>query len=246
MKILIPFLYEFQSKFDGYDVQVLKRGTSYFNVTIERKADKAIISLRDVLQYTSPCNLDSYLKQWGAKFTKSIFPHGHFDSIESMRNCVNFPEKEAFFNTLKQAPVDDEQYEKAKKFYASQMMPNMSFWLEYYNSLDVEPLVEALSNSFAKFHDLFSIDPNMELSLPTVAFKAMFRLFDPSLPYCFTFDKQRSHLREQHRRSILGGLSSVYHRHIDLSGDYTGPINSRIAPNGDLFSHVVFLDFNRY
>ena len=246
MKILIAYFYEFQSKFDGFDVQVLKRGTSYFNVTIERKSDKAIISIRDVLKYTSPCNLDSFLHQWGASFTKSIFPHGYFDSIESMRNCVAFPPREAFFNTLKQIPVDEDQYQTAKNLYESKRMPNMSHWLEYYNSLDVEPLVEALNNSFKKFHELFEIDPNMELSLPTVAFKAMFRLFDPSLPYCYTFDNQRSHIREQHRLNILGGLSSVYHRHIDLSGNTTGPINSRIAPNGDPYSHVLFVDFTRY
>lgn len=253
MKILIPYLYQFQSKYPDYNVKVLKRGTSYFNVTIQRQSDKATVSFRDVLNYTSPCNLDSYLRQWGAKCTKSIWPHGFFDSIEAIKSYENFPPKSAFYNTLKQVDVNDDDYRSAKnEFEKRKFLPNshplhiktMACWLSHYNSLDVEPLVEALTNSFKKFHDLFSIDANMELSLPTIAFKAMFRLSDQNLPQCVTFDKKHDHLRVLHRQNVIGGLSSVYHRHIDLTGSSNSPKNSRIAPNGQKFSHVVMLDFN--
>ena len=246
-------MYEFCSNHTHYDLKVLKRGTSYINITLLNKNDGACLSFRDVLNYTSPCNLDSYLKQWGAKFQKSIFPHGFFSNIEDMKNYTCFPPEEAFFNTLKQKPIDSQEYMIAKKEFERrqslctddpQKMNNMACWLAYYNGLDVEPLVEAISHSFEKFHILFAVDPNMELSLPSVAFKAMFNLYDLKLPYCFTFDKQRKHLRDQHRQNMLGGLSSVYHRHIDLSTD-TSPVNARIGSNQKPFSHVVFLDFNR-
>ena len=223
-------------------------------MTIERQSDRAVVSFRDVLHYTSPCNLDSYLRQWKAKCTKSIWPHGYFNSIESITKHVDFPPKTAFFNNLKQTEVNDDDYNAAKLEYDtrrllphhhSKFIKNMAGWLSHYNSLDVAPLVEALSNSFEKFHTLFAVDPNLELSLPTIAFKAMFQLSDPNLPQCFTFDKKRDHIRKLHRENIIGGLSSVYHRHIDLSGSTTSPQSSRIASNGDPFSHVVFLDFNR-
>ena len=251
----MPYFYEFQSKFPDYSVKILKRGTSYFNVTIERKSDQAVVSFRDVLHYTSPCNLDSYLRQWGAKCTKSIWPHGYFNSIESIAKHVDFPPKSAFFNNLKQTEVNDDDYHVAKLEYDTRrLLPehhpryikNMVGWLSHYNSLDVAPLVEALTNSFQKFHSLFAVDPNLELSLPTIAFKAMFQLSDPNLPQCVTFDKKRDHIRKLHRENVIGGLSSVYHRHIDLTGSSTSPRNSRIAPNGDPFSHVIFLDFNRF
>ena len=223
-------------------------------MTITRKSDKAVASFRDVLKYTSPCNLDSYLRRWGAKCTKSIWPHGYFDSIESITNCVDFPPKSAFFNTLKQTEINADDYEKAKgEFESRKLLPendqrhikNMACWLSHYNSLDVEPLVEAITNSFQKFHQFFSVDPNLELSLPTIAFKAMFQLGDPSLPRCFTYDNKRDHIRSLQRDNIIGGLSSVYHRHIDLTRSKTSPINSKIAPNGDEFSHAIFVDFNR-
>ena len=223
-------------------------------MTIERLSDKASVSIRDALRYTSPCNLDSYLRQWGASCTKSIWPHGFFDSIESITAYTDFPPKSAFFNSLKQTEVDDDDYESAKLEYENRkMLPshdprhikNMSCWLAHYNSLDVEPLVEAINNSFQKFHELFAVDPNIELSLPTIAYKAMFQLADMNLPKCFTFDMQRDHIRQLHRDNIIGGLSSVYHRHIDLTGSQSSPKNSQIAPNGAKYSHAIFIDFNR-
>ena len=223
-------------------------------MTIERRSDKASVSIRDILHYTSPCNLDSYMRQWGASCTKSIWPHGFFDSMESIKNYSDFPPKSAFFNSLKQIEVNNDDYENAKLEYENRkLLPesdplhikNMACWLNHYNSLDVEPLVEAINYSFQKFHELFSVDPNMELSLPTIAFKAMFKLADPSLPKCFTFDAKRDHIRQLHRDNVIGGLSSVYHRHIDLTCSQSSPKNSKIAPNGDPYSHVVFLDFNR-
>ena len=50
-------------------------------------------------------------------------------------------------------------------------MSTMLDWLHFYNCLDTMPLVEAMSTSFEKFHEYFDVDPNMALSLPSLAFK---------------------------------------------------------------------------
>ena len=55
---------------NNLEIDVLKRSTSYMNVTIGN------IAFRDILNYTAPCSLDKYLKQWNAPVGKSIFPHG--------------------------------------------------------------------------------------------------------------------------------------------------------------------------
>lgn len=47
----------------------------------------------------------------------------------------------------------------------------MSDWLAHYNSLDTMPLVEAMENSFEKFHEFFGVDALLALSLPGLAFK---------------------------------------------------------------------------
>ena len=60
------------------------------------------VQFRDVLDFTAPTNLDKYLKTWNASEVKSIFPYSHFKSIETLARTTEFPQKEAFFNELKQ------------------------------------------------------------------------------------------------------------------------------------------------
>ena len=67
---------------------------------------------------------------------------------------------------------------------------------------------------------------------------------DQELPYVFTFNEKFSHIRKKFRSNMIGGLSSVFHRHLDLSGQ-NSPFEARHVPNGQPLSHAVFLDFNR-
>ena len=64
------------------------------------------------------------------------------------------------------------------------------------------------------------------------------------LPHVFTFNQKYSFIRELFRDNLFGGLTSVMHRHLDLSGT-DSPFAARHVPNGNLLSHVIFLDFNR-
>ena len=38
--------------------------------------DSFILGFKDVLQYTVPCPLSKFLKQWKVPESKGIFPHG--------------------------------------------------------------------------------------------------------------------------------------------------------------------------
>ena len=73
--------------------------------------------------------------------------------------------------------------------------------------------------------------------------RAMLNLFDQSLPYGYSFNEKHTDIRQWFRESIIGGLSSVYHRHIDLMGT-DSPIAARTVPNGDPATHAQFVDFN--
>ena len=204
----------------------------------------------DVLNYTAPCSLDKYLKTWQASEAKGIFPHERFNSIEQIEETTVFPAYEEFFSTLKNANVDRDEYERAKLLYNEHFnLPDehpdkwhsMRDWLKHYNLLDVKPLVTAIENSFTAFTRHFSVDPYTHLSLPSLAFKAMFKMYDKKLPLSYSFGDDD--LRKLFRGSIVGGLTNVYHRHINIEDD-SGPHNARFAPNGDKFSYVSFWDFN--
>ena len=134
---------------------------------------------------------------WGATLHKSIFPYGAYHSVEELRNAVEFPPEEAFFNQLKQKPVKQEEYKKAKaKFDKGKQLPvghpdkitSMACWLRMYNLLDVLPLVEAVNNSFEAFHQYFGVDGNQHHSLPSMAFTSLFKQYPEDLPYVQTFN----------------------------------------------------------
>ena len=65
---------------EGALPNVLKRGARYFSISSKR------FRFGDTLNYTSPCKLSQYLKQWNVEETKSIFPHGRYSSIEGLVN----------------------------------------------------------------------------------------------------------------------------------------------------------------
>ena len=240
LPVLIGGIVQFASKID-LEPEVLKKGSQYITLTV------GDIIFKDTLKYTSPCSLAKFLLQWRAPDAKGIFPHGHFPSIEAIRECVVFPPQETFYSKLKQCGVSDEEYSEAKLMFDTKMengeWKNFSDYLKWYNVQDVGPLVVALTNCFDKFYECFQIDAMTRLSLPSIAFEAMFGLFDKSLPYVATFTKKSEHIRKLFRSKVDGGVSNIYHRDIDLMGD-DSPYNARFAPNGDPFSSVFFIDCN--
>ena len=76
--------------------------------------------------------------------------------------------------------VDDDIYDKAKQeFYRRKALPffypdaifTMADWLEYYNMLDVQPLVQAIEKQFDKFYEFFNVDLTQHNSLPSIALR---------------------------------------------------------------------------
>ena len=230
----------------GIMKQVLKKTTKYLTFRIGG------IVFKDVLNYTSPCSLSKYLKQWNAPDAKGIFPHGKFSCIEEVREQIEFPTRDDFFSVLIQEDVNEDDYEKAKSLYEtrislSKLDPDKWYtfadYLKYYNLLDVAPLVNAISNCFSKFFEHFGIDPALRLSLPSISFDAMFAMFDQSMPYVATVSAKNDYIRQLYRENVFGGIVNTPHRDIDLM-TFSSPHNARFAPNGDPFTACKFMDAN--
>ena len=240
LPILIGGIVKFAAK-NGLKCETLKKVSKYTTLQVGN------IVFKDVLNYTSPCSLEKYLKQWNAPDAKGIFPHGYFQDIESIRACVEFPPREAFYSKLKQCELPEEDYSAAKLIYDTKIQngewQNFSDYLKWYNLQDVGPLVVAISNCFDKFYEYFQIDGMTRLSLPSIAFQAMFELYDKSLPYVASFTKKSEHIRKLFRSKVDGGVSNIYHRDIDLM-DSGSPHNARFAPNGDRYTSCFFIDYN--
>ena len=132
------------------------------------------------------------------------------DDIKS----TQFPAKKEFFNHFKQKEIDQNTYDSAKQLYESKIASNewrnMSDYLRYYNLLDVKPLIQALQSCFENYSKYFQVDPMSKLSLPSIAFEAMYSLFDEKLPFVYSFND--SDIQQLFRSNVIGGLSTVFHR----------------------------------
>ena len=94
-------------KIRDYDFQTLKKGTKYITGVIKRQKGErtAVIAFRDCLNYTAPCSLDKYCRQWGARLQKSIFPYSLYGSVEELHSATEFPSYEDFYSDLKQVSL---------------------------------------------------------------------------------------------------------------------------------------------
>ena len=115
-------------------------------------------------------------------------------------------------------------------------MANFSHWLKYYQLLDVGPLTSAIERSFSCFFKYFKHNPLFFRSLPSIAFKASFSLFDKTLPVVSSFPPAFDYVREIFRKNQLGGLVNIFHRQIIVG--QSGPPAATIAPNGDPFTFI--------
>ena len=208
------------------------------------------LTFKDVLNYTAPSSLSKYLKQWGVKEEKGIFPYELYHRIEQIEAAEVFPTRDQFYSSLKKCTVSDEEYQAAKKLFDYRFnLPygdrkrfrHMGDYLKHYNLLDTSPLVDAISNSFAAFRRHFGCDPITNLSLPSLAFSAMFNMYPDNYP--LSYSTRIPELQQLYRKSIIGGLTTVAHRHINLENDDSPP-SSRIAPNGEKYTYCSFWDFN--
>ena len=150
--------------------------------------------------------------------------------MEELRNMVEFPCQADFFSKLKQETVSDEMYNDAKQLYENRRnLPegdpnkwyNMGDYLRYYNLLDVEPLKIALKSCFENYRKYFNVDGLSYLSLPRIGFESMYRLFDKTLPYVWTFNRAGDAVRKLFRDNVLGGLSTVFHRLVTPAHTHT-------------------------
>ena len=81
LPILLPSIVKFADTLH-LNYKVLKKNTQIINLVISKasngysKKSDPILSIRDVLKYTAPCSLASFLSQWRVKQQKGFFPHG--------------------------------------------------------------------------------------------------------------------------------------------------------------------------
>ena len=174
-----------------------------------------------------------------------------FRSIEQVRAQTCFPTYSQFYSELKRSLIPLEEYNECKAEYDRrrtlsddhpEKMWNMSCWLKNYNIYDVKPFVNAIETCFENYSRNFQCDPAIKASLPGLAFDAMLNMSDKSMPLIYTHGNEEYH--SIFKKNIIGGICNVYHKLFAVGQGDQWPEAARIAPNGNPFTYVLFMDFN--
>jgi len=136
---------------------------------------------------------------------------------------TKLPPRQAFDSQLKGSKCSQKEYAEIERIWREHGMSTLYDYLRYYNLLDVEPFVEALSAMIAFWrsqgHDML----NNVCTLPGLADRFVRKNFLPKhtnlvLPR-LELDKRSKRAKVDHsnlyytlKRSIVGGPSCVYER----------------------------------
>ena len=206
-----------EDTFKTNSMQILKKGTKYFSIKFEN------LHFKDLLNFTCPMNLDTYLKTWTKSFEKLVYPFEHFSNISELRKCTEFPPRKAFASTVK-GDIDENSYKNCLdlfNFHRNLPSDHSEHWnsferyLEHYNVSDVYPASLGLIKQFSVFEANFGSSPMQFLGLPTFASEAMFNMYDKKCANIFSFSPN-SEATKIFREQIIGGLVNVMKRHATL------------------------------
>ena len=245
-KIIFPLLIECLEKrgLAAKDIKILKKSATYFSINFDN------FCVKDLIHFTAPVSLDKYLKTWLKNENKLVYPYEFFSDIFEIRNCLDFPEPEAFYSALK-GPVDLENYKKCKAYFDYHRnlpnthkyhWPNFESYLKHYNLSDVLPASRALIKQFEKYEENFGISPMQYLGLPSFARNAMLALYKKDSPSIFTFPDRDT--TNDFRTQIIGGLTNVYHRHVTTDVTENAAHSAKFSKNGEKWQEIRFYDVN--
>ena len=188
------------------DIHTMKKENSYLAISTPQL--KFLITLLLVL-------LLSIFEAYGCDIPKGIFLYEWFDSFVKL-TYSSLPEMKDFYSTLSNSnPLKSEaDYLKLKEIWSTQGMQSFKDYLIYYNNLDTDPFVTALS-SFVSIYTKQKIDIFKEyVTLPEVTRK----LLNASMESNFSLiNQQNADLYYTYRKNIVGGSSVIFSRYYEKS-----------------------------
>ena len=131
------------------------------------------------------------------------------------------------------------------KQYDAGLMTSMKDYLIYYNCIDTEVLCDGFQNYVDSFIRNFQISPVGYLTLPGLSEKVMWKQYDKTEASPYSFSNKFGHINEIIRGSLIGGLSTVFKRHVEIgeSDEQFADCVHR-ARNGLRFNRLVAYDAN--
>jgi hypothetical protein len=137
---------------------------------------------------------------------KGVFPYNWLDSHFKLQDTC-LPDREAFFNDLKQEPISDKDYHHAQKVWDAFQMNTFQDYHDLYLKLDVLLLADVMDNYRAVTLTSHQLDPLHFLTAPSLSFNAALKRTRVELQLMTDMD-----MIHFFQRGIRGGLSYICKR----------------------------------
>ena len=154
---------------------------------------------------------DQFLKAYGVQVRKFFFPYEFLDSLEKL-DYPSLPPHEAFYSSIKNSNISDEEYALCKRTWKEQKMTTLRDFLIYYNNLDTFPFLQAVEKAFSFFQDKKLDMFKSAISVPGLTLNYLFSLLTPDV-YFTLISNQNRDLHSLFKENLVGGPSIVFHRY---------------------------------
>ena len=105
----------------------------------------------DAMNYILPrFSYAKYLSAYGVEECKGVFPYEWPDGLDKL-DYSSFPPREAFYSTLRQKHISDDDYTLDSRAWSTHGMKTVKDPLIWYNNLDVVPFLKALQAQCAVY-----------------------------------------------------------------------------------------------
>ena len=183
---------------------VIKRNNNHMCMKTEH------LKFLDITNYLAPgFNYDAFLKAYECSQKKGYFPYEWVDSVEKL-DFDQLPPRQAFYSSLSQSEISDEQYEYCKHVWIEEGMTSFRDFLVWYNNRDVVPFLEAIEK-MSRFWRERKIDIFKDgVSVPGLTMKYLFSDLDC---YFTLFNEKDKDLYYTMKDNIVGGPSIIFNRY---------------------------------
>ena len=190
----------------------------------------------DIKNYLAPgFSYSKYLAAYEVREKKGFFPYEYLTDLNQLDE-PRLPPKEAFYSTLREKGISDEDYDFCRSVWRERGMTTFRDFLVWYNNLDVVPFLEALDKQ-AEFYQGLGLDLLKDgLGIPGLTLRYLFQTLPGDMYFSLINHKHRD-LHSLLREQIVGGPSLVFHRYHEKGV-------TRVRGGSEVVSSIVGYDAN--